>query len=104
MPASIQVGGTATFTFTEWTGPTGSGTQVAPTDPAAVTVQSSQSAIATVAVPVVLASGVITAKVTGVAAGTVSIVGTDPANGLAASDTLTVTAGAESATGTLSTP
>jgi hypothetical protein len=103
MPATIQVGGTATFTFTEFTGPTGSGSQVAPTDPAAVSVQSS-SAVATVAIPVVLSSGVITATVTGVSAGVATIVGTDPASGLAAQDTLTVTAAAESATGILSTP
>jgi hypothetical protein len=104
MPASVQVGGTATFTFTEWTGASGTGSPVAPTDPAAVSVQSASTSVATVATPVVSPSGVVTAKVTGVSPGTVTITGTDPANGLTASDTLTVTAAAQSATGVLTTP
>ena len=104
MPASVQVGGTATFTFEEFTGAGGTGSQVAPTDVAAITVTSSQTATATVATPTANSAGIVTAKCTGVAVGTVTITGTDPANGLTASDTLTVTAVVASATGILTVP
>ncbi len=80
MPATILVGGTASSLFQEWSGPNGSGTVVpnagvpafASDNPAVATVDPS------------------TGVATGVAAGVANISGTDPANGLSASDVLTV--------------
>ena len=82
MPATVIVGGTASPLFQEWTGPSGTGTVVPNAGAPAFT--SSNPAVATVDP----ASGV----ATGVSAGTAVISGTDPANNLTASDTLTVNA------------
>ena len=82
MPASIVVGKTATAVLLEWTGPGGTGTMVPPIGPVSYT--SSDPTIASV--------DPVTGIATGVAAGTVTITGTDAGNGLNASDTLTVTA------------
>lgn len=92
MPATVNVGGTASSLFQEWTGPNGTGTVVP--DAGAIAFTSSNPAVATVDA----ASGV----ATGVSAGTAVITGTDPVNNLTASDTLTVTnPPAQSATETL---
>ena len=92
MPATIMVGGNgAQATFTEWTGPNGTGSAVAPVGTVQFT--SDNTAIATVD-----SSG----KVTAVAPGSATITGTDSGNNLSASDVLTVTgASAVSATLTL---
>jgi len=92
MPATISVGGNgATFTFKEWSGPNGSGHELPPAGPVSYT--SDTPAVATVD-----ASG----QVTAVAAGNATITGTDSANGLSASDMLTVSPEvAVSATGVL---
>jgi hypothetical protein len=94
MPATIQVGGHgATFVFTEFTGPNGTGSIINPVGVVAYT--SSNTGVGTVDT-----SG----NVSAVAPGTCNIVGTDPGNGLTASDVLTVTASsivAQSATGVL---
>lgn len=94
MPATIQVGGLgATFTFTEFSGPAGTGSIVPPLQP--IVFASDNTAVATVD-----ASG----NVTAVAAGTANISGSDPGNSLSASDVLTVQAAqlvAVSATGVL---
>lgn len=85
MPATIQVGGTgATAVFTEFDGLNGTGNVAQDGGPVAFA--SSAPAVATVDP----ASGAITA----VAPGTATISGTDSANQLTASDTVTVTAGA----------
>ena len=97
MPATIQVGGKgATFKFTEFDGPNGTGNIVPPSGP--IQYASDNTAIATVD-----ASG----NVTAVSAGTANITGVDPAsaNKVAAGDVLTVTPAnapvAVSATGVL---
>jgi len=82
MPATILVGGTANSLFQEWTGPNGTGTVVP--NAGAPAFSSDNPAVATVDP----ATGV----ATGVAPGTANISGTDPANGLTASDVLTVNA------------
>src|SRR5271170_6649899 len=80
MPATIHVNGNgATFVFTEFDGPNGTGNVVPALQPIAYA--SSAPAVATVD-----ASG----NVTAVSAGTAVISGTDPGNSLTASDTLTV--------------
>lgn len=92
MPATIQVGKTASSSFLEWSGPNGTGTQEAPVG--AVTYSSDNTAVATVDP----ATGI----ATGVSAGTANISGTDAGNSLTASDVLTVSIGpAVSATLTL---
>jgi len=83
VPATIQVGGTATSLFQEWTGPNGTGTVVPNAGAPAYT--SSNPAVATVD-PVL-------GTVTGVSAGQATITGDDPANNLTASDTVTVSSG-----------
>lgn len=80
MPADILIGGTATAVLHEWTGPGGTGMEVAPIGP--VTYASSDDTIATVDAN----SG----TVTGVAPGVATITGTDAGNSLNASDTVTV--------------
>jgi len=93
MPATIQVGGHgATFVFTEFTGPNGTGSVINPVG--VVSYATSNPGVGTVD-----ASG----NVSAVGAGTCNIVGTDPGNGLTASDVPTVVAAAtaQSATGVL---
>lgn len=94
MPATIGLSsGRAQFVFTEFDGPNGTGNVVPPIG--VIQYASDNSAIA-----IVDASGLVTA----LSAGTVNISGTDPGNGLTASDQLTVssTGGkAVSATGVL---
>lgn len=80
MPADILIGGTATAVLHEWTGPGGTGMEVAPIGP--VTYASSDATIATVDPN----SGV----VTGVGPGVATITGTDAGNSLNAADTVTV--------------
>jgi hypothetical protein len=82
MPATIQVGGTATATYLEWSGPNGTGSQVPPVG--AVTYSSDTPAVATVDPNTGIA--------TGVGAGTANISGLDAGTGLTASDVLTVQA------------
>lgn len=82
MPAQIQVAGTATATFLEWSGAGGTGVQVPPVG--AVTYSSDTPAVATVDPN--------TGIVTGVSAGTANISGADAGNSLTASDVLTVVA------------
>src|SRR5277367_467037 len=91
MPATILVGGTASSTWQEFSGPNGTGDPLPPAG--AVTYSSSNAAVATVDPN----SGAIT----GVALGTASISGVDAANSLTASDTVTVTEVAQSATLTI---
>lgn len=80
MPATIQVGGKgAVAVFTEFDGPNGTGNPVAPVG--VVSFTSDDPSIANVD-----ASGVVTA----VAPGSTNIKGTDPGNGLSASDVITV--------------
>jgi trimeric autotransporter adhesin len=81
MPATLPVGSTATATLVEWTGPNGTGSQIAPIGP--VTYSSSDPTIATVDAN----SGLVTA----VAPGTATITGTDAGNGLSASDSVSDT-------------
>jgi len=93
MPATINVGGTATAAYREFDGPNGTGNEVPAAQ--APTFSSSDESVATVD-----ANGL----VTGVAAGSATITGSDAANGLSASDSLTVQATqptAQSATLTL---
>jgi hypothetical protein len=94
MPATIVMGGHgAHFAFTEFSGPNGTGSVVAP-------IGTIQFATSDPSVGLVDASGNVT--VAGV--GTCNIVGTDAGNGLSASDVLTVQAAAVaavSATGVL---
>lgn len=80
MPADILIGATATAVLHEFTGPGGTGIEVAPIGP--VTYTSSDSTVATVDPN----SGL----VTGVAVGTATITGSDAGNGLSAADTVTV--------------
>lgn len=82
MPATILVGGTANSLFQEWSGPGGTGTVVP--NAGAPAFASDNTAVATVDPT----SGV----ATGVSAGVANITGTDAANGLTASDVLTVNA------------
>lgn len=79
MSATIQVGGTATAVYKEWTGPNGTGDEIAPV--AHPSFSSSDVNVATVD-----GDGV----VTGVGAGSVTITATDPGNALSASDTTEV--------------
>ena len=97
MPAKITVGGKgATFKFTEFDGPNGTGNIVPPSGP--ITYASDNAAVATVDTD---------GNVSAVAPGTANITGVDPAstNKVAAGDVLTVTpavgAVAVSATGVL---
>ncbi len=92
MPVTILVGKTAASTWQEWSGPNGTGDKLAPAG--SVTYMSSDPTIATVDLNTGIA--------TGVAVGAVSIAGTDTANNLTASDTLTVIETAQSATLVLS--
>ncbi len=103
MPATIQVGGKgATFTFTEFSGPNGTGSVVPPSGP--ITYASDNTAVATVD-----ASGQVTAVAANAdgSPATANITGVDPAspNKVAAGDVITVTAApppvAVSATGVL---
>jgi hypothetical protein len=82
MPATIQVGQTATATFLEWSGPNGTGVQVPPSG--AVSYASDTPSVATVDPNTGIA--------TGVGPGTANISGTDAGNNLTASDVLTVQA------------
>ena len=82
MPATIQVGQTATATYLEWSGPGGTGVQVPPTG--ASTYSSDTPAVATVDPN--------TGICTGVSAGTANISGVDSGTSLSASDVLTVVA------------
>lgn len=88
--ATILVGKTATAVWQEWSGFSGTGDKLPPAGP--VTFTSSNPTVATVD-----AGGL----VTGVALGTCTISGVDAANNLSASDTLSVTEEAQSATLTL---
>jgi hypothetical protein len=89
MPANLVVGQTAQAVYQEWSLPAGTGVKLPSAGPVAFA--TSDGAIATVD-PV---SGLVTA----VAAGTVTITGSDATNGLNASDTATVTGiAAQSAT------
>jgi len=88
MPATILVGKTGTATWQEWSGPNGTGDKLPPAGP--VTFASSDGSIATVDP----SSGLVTA----VAVGTATISGNDATNNLSASDTVTVTETAVSAT------
>jgi uncharacterized protein YjdB len=81
MPATLQVGQTATAVFTEFSGLNGTGVVVAPIGP--VVFSSSDPSIATVDP----ASGLVTA----VAPGAATITGTDQGNGLTASDSVSDT-------------
>ena len=94
VPATIQVGKTASSNFQEWTGPNGTGTVIPNAGPIAFV--SDNEAVATV--------DPATGKATGVAPGTCNIIGTDQVNNLTAGDSLTVVAPppvAVSATNTL---
>lgn len=89
MPADILVGQTATAVLHEFTGPGGTGMEVAPIGPVAYS--SSDTTIATV--------DPVTGSITGVAVGTATINGVDNGNGLSAADTVNVHAAvAQSAT------
>ena len=81
MPATLQVGATATAVAQEWSGPNGTGSKLAPAGVIAFT--SSDPTIATVDP----ASGLVTA----VGPGTATITGTDPVNNLSGSDTVSDT-------------
>lgn len=88
MPVTLLVGQTANPTYQEWSGPNGTGDPLPPAG--AVTYASSDAT----KVSVDPNSGV----PTGVALGSAKITATDAANGLSASDTITVTEVAQSAT------
>jgi len=88
MPATILVGKTATAVWQEFSGPNGTGDKLPPAG--AVTFTSDNSNIATVDP----SSGLVTA----VAVGSANISGADAANSLTASDSVTVTETAQSAT------
>jgi hypothetical protein len=89
MPASIPVGKTGTAQWQEFSGPNGTGDKLPPAGP--VTFSSDNTSVATVDP----SSGLVTAM----AAGTCNISGSDSANSLTASDSVTVTAAvAQSAT------
>lgn len=81
MPATLQVGQTATAVLKEFTGLNGSGVEIAPVGP--VSFSSSDAAIATVDPT----SGLVTA----VGPGTATITGLDSGNGLSASDVVSDT-------------
>jgi Bacterial Ig-like domain (group 2) len=81
MPATLQVGQTANAVWQEFSGPNGTGSPLAPASPPTFT--SSDPTIATVDP----SSGLVTA----IAPGTATITGTDPGNGLTASDTVSDT-------------
>lgn len=81
MPATLQVGKTATALLHEWTGPNGTGSELPPVGP--VSYASSDPNVATVDPT----SGLITAVAPGVA----TITGTDTGNGLNASDVVSDT-------------
>jgi hypothetical protein len=91
MPATILVGKTAQAVWQEWSGPNGTGDKLPPAG--AISFTTSDGTIASVDP----GSGLIT----GVAVGTATISGADAANGLTASDSLTVTETAVSATLTI---
>ena len=92
MPATLQIGQTATAVLNEFTGLNGTGAKIAPIGP--VTFSSSDATIATVDP----ATGVVTAVGPGVA----TITGLDSGNGLSASDVVSDTpVVAQSATLTL---
>ena len=91
MPATILVGKTANAMWQEFSGPNGTGDKLPPAGP--VTFQSSDGNVASVDPN----SGL----VTGMALGTAAITGTDQANSLTASDSVTVTETAQSATLTI---
>lgn len=104
---TVQVGQKATFTFTEFDTPGGTGNIVPPSG--RITLQSDNPAVATIdeAGQTVNNDGSVSAVVTAVGAGTANITGVDPAsaNKVAGGDVLTVTAVqaiAVSATGVLS--
>jgi uncharacterized protein YjdB len=78
MAAQLSIGQTATSVFKEFTGPNGTGSEIAPVGP--VTFASSDPSIATV--------DPTTGLVTAVAAGTATITATDGGNGLSASDSV----------------
>lgn len=88
MPATLLVGQSATAIWQEFSGPNGTGDKLPPAG--AVTFSVDNAAVATVDP----SSGAIMA----VAIGTATISGTDAANSLTASDTVTVTETAQSAT------
>lgn len=78
MPATLQVGKTANSVYQEWSQPNGTGVKLAPAG--AITFTSSDPTVATVDPN----SGLVTA----VAPGSVTITGSDAANGLSASDSV----------------
>jgi hypothetical protein len=88
MPATILVGKTGQAAYQEWSGPNGTGDKLPSAGP--VTFSSSSPTVATVDPN----SGLVTA----VAVGTATITGSDATNSLTASDTVTVTEVATSAT------
>ena len=88
MPATLLVGQTAQAVWQEFSGPNGTGDKLPPAG--AITFTSSDPAVATVDP----SSGLVTA----VALGSATISGTDAANSLTASDTVSVTEKAQSAT------
>ncbi len=88
MPATLLVGSTATAVWQEFSGPNGTGDKLPPAG--AVTFSTSDGNIATVDP----SSGLVTA----VAIGSATISGADAANSLTASDSVTVTETAQSAT------
>ena len=88
MPATLLVGQTATAVWQEFSGPNGTGDKLPPAG--AVTFTSDNAAVATVDP----SSGLVTA----VAMGSANVSGTDAANSLTASDSVTVTEVAQSAT------
>lgn len=79
MSATLKVGGTATAVYKEFTGPNGSGDEIAP-------IQQPQFSSSDESIATVDSNGFITA----VAPGTVTITGTDAGNGLSASDSAEV--------------
>jgi hypothetical protein len=88
MPATLLVGKTGTAVWQEFSGPNGTGDKLPPAG--AVTFTSDNNAVATVDP----SSGLVTAM----AIGTCNISGSDAANSLTASDSVTVTETAQSAT------
>jgi hypothetical protein len=91
MPATILVGKTAQAIFQEFSGPNGTGDKLPPAG--AVTFSSSNPSVASVDP----SSGLITGMSAAGGSATATISGTDAANGLTASDLLTVTETAQSA-------
>lgn len=80
MPADILVGQSATAVLHEFTGPGGTGMEVAPIGP--VTYSTSDNTVASI--------DPTTGNIIGVAPGTATITGSDAGNGLTASDTVNV--------------